>query len=392
MVAGHLNEKNGYYHIVLTYNDEGGKRKYKWISTGLPLKDNKRKAEAMLVQEREKFIPPTKENIISQKEKTTDIMFSDFMLEWLEIIKGSIEITSYAGYALSIKNRICPYFKEQRILLTELTPKHIQQFYTYAMKEYQIGANTVIHYHANIRKALQYAMKLGMINFNPADRVERPKHIPYIGEYYNANEVKKLFNAVKDSKIAFAVFMAVFYGLRRSEIVGLKWSAIDFENKTMTIKHTVLRIYIDGKEEVIEKNRTKTKSSYRVFPLLEDVELILLDIKKQQERHKKFMGRSYCKEYLDYICVDETGKLLNPDYISNHFQIILRKTNMKKIRFHDLRHSCASLLLANGISMKEIQEWLGHSNFSTTANIYAHLDFGNKINVAETMRNTISTI
>ena len=94
-----------------------------------------------------------------------------------------------------------------------------------------------------------------------------------------------------------------------------------------------------------------------------------------------------CALYLEYICVDAMGNLLMPDYVSNSFKLILRDFGLRPIRFHDLRHSCASLLLANGVPMKQIQEWLGHSDFSTTANIYSHLDYSSKISSAEAMMN-----
>ena len=91
---------------------------------------------------------------------------------------------------------------------------------------------------------------------------------------------------------------------------------------------------------------------------------------------------AYSKEYTDYICVDDLGVLLKPDFLSRHLQIILKKNNLKHIRYHDLRHSCASLLIANGVSLKEIQDWLGHSDYGTTANIYSHLEYSAKVNSA----------
>ena len=87
------------------------------------------------------------------------------------------------------------------------------------------------------------------------------------------------------------------------------------------------------------------------------------------------LQKSYCRDYLDYICVDQCGKLLRPNYVTEHFSWLIEKYGLRKVRFHDLRHTCASLLLSNGISMKQIQIWLGHSTFSTTADIYAHLDY-----------------
>ena len=98
--------------------------------------------------------------------------------------------------------------------------------------------------------------------------------------------------------------------------------------------------------------------------------------------NRRLCGRSYCMDYIEYIYVNELGELVKPGFITQHFPMLLEKHGMRKIRFHDLRHSCASLLYANGVSLKEIQEWLGHSDISTTSNIYAHLDYSTKVSSA----------
>ena len=98
-------------------------------------------------------------------------------------------------------------------------------------------------------------------------------------------------------------------------------------------------------------------------------------------------GKSYNKDYPGYICVDEMGRLLSPHYLTEAFAMLLKKHGLRKIRYHDLRHSCASLLLTNGVPMKQIQEWLGHSDFSTTANVYAHLECNSKRLSAAAMTN-----
>lgn len=379
MVAGHLREQNGLYQIILSYKDADGYRKTKSISTGLPVKGNKKRAENALLDARKSFDPG------EPKEKEVDyvdVLFSDFLLNWVEMMKNSVELTTYAAYALLIKSRIAPYFKEKRIKLQKMTPKDIQDYYQYSLNVEEVSANTVIHRHANIRKALQYALKTGLIDFNPADRVERPRKGKYVASTYNEKELDVLFSVVKGTRIELAVILGAFYGLRRSEVVGLKWDAIDFVRKTLTIKHTVTSMTMNGKSVIVQKDSTKTKSSYRTLPLIEPFEVLLQKLKSEQEKNRKVCGKAYCTDYLDYIYVNEMGERIKPNFVTQYFALTLKKNTLKKIRFHDLRHSCASLLYAHGVSLKEIQEWLGHSDIGTTSNIYTHLDYSSKVSSA----------
>ena len=139
---------------------------------------------------------------------------------------------------------------------------------------------------------------------------------------------------------------------------------------------------VDGKNITVQKDRTKTKSSYRTLPLVPPFEELLRRLKQEQLVNQKVCGAAYCKKYLDYIYVNAMGELVKPNFITQHFEIVLKNHGLKKIRFHDLRHSCASLLYANGVSLRDIQEWLGHSDIGTTSNIYTHLDYSSKVSSA----------
>lgn len=374
MVAGHLHEKNGYYYIILNLTDSAGKRKPKWISTGLTIKGNKKRAEQMLMEERRKY---------ANAKTGDDVLFADFMEQWLEIVKSTVSIPTYSSYVNAVKSIIAPYFRKEKILLRDLQAHDIQMFYQEQLQ--RVKASSVIHYHANIHKALKYAVKNDMIPSNPADKVERPKQDKFYGNFYDRDELNKLFEAVAGTKLELPVLLGAFYGLRRSEIVGLKWSAIDFEQNTITISHTVTSCNLDGKCVIVAKDTTKTKSSRRTLPLVPYFHEKLLAVKAQQGRNQKLCGRSYNREFLEYICVDDIGDRFKPNYITSQFPRLLERNGFRKIRFHDLRHSCASLLLASGVPMKHIQEWLGHSDFSTTANIYAHLDYSSKLTSASAM-------
>lgn len=197
--------------------------------------------------------------------------------------------------------------------------------------------------------------------------------------------MNQLFTIVRDTPLELPVMLAAFYGLRRSEVVGLKWDAIDFNRNTITIQHTITTCTIAGKRVEIASDTTKTRASMRTLPLVPSFRDMLLQLQEQQKVNRQLCGRSYCNDYLDYVCVNDIGVRIKPGYLSLALPRLLEKHQMRVIRFHDLRHSCASLLLANGVTIKQIQEWLGHSDFSTTANIYAHLDYQAKLSSADAM-------
>lgn len=382
-----LQIKNNIYQVVINHKDINGKRKQKWISTGLSAKGNNKRLANQKMQE---ILSDYKESLNCPTSKQNDKLFTNYLQEWLLSIQNTIEENTYDSYKV-IVNKVCDYFKDKDILLDNLKPVEIQEFYTYLFSK-ELTGNTVLHYHNLIRKALQTALKLDLILSNPADRVERPKKEQFIGSFYSQKELNTLFDIVKDDPLKIVIYLTSFYGLRRSEVVGLKWDAINFENKTITIKHKAIEGKKDNKTVVILKDKTKNQSSYRTLPLVPEIISLLEEHKKQIENSKKICGTSYNKKYLDYICVDSTGKIFRPEYVTDHFSLIMEKNKdvLRKIRFHDLRHSCASLLLAKGIPMKEIQDWLGHSTYSTTANIYAHLEKDTKNKSANVLSNTLT--
>ena len=306
----------------------------------------------------------------------------------MEVVRNSIEKTTFSSYTQMVKGKIAPYFRKTGVKLGELQARHIQSFYLYELKT--VSASTVIHEHANIHKALKYAVKMDLIPYNPADKVERPKKQKYIADYYRLEELEQLFEATKDHPYSLLIQITAFYGLRRSEALGLRWDAIDFERNTITIRHIVTNAKIDGKYEIVREDRAKTKSSLRSLPLVDNIREKLLALKEQQKENKRICGNCYNREYDGYVFVDVMGNIFNPRNLSSNFSKLLELKGLRHIRFHDLRHSCASLLLANDVPMKQIQEWLGHSDISTTANIYSHLDYKSKLTSANVMDNVLT--
>ena len=332
-LAGHLQEKNDFYYIVLSYKDTDGKRKTKWEATGLSVKRNKKKAEALLLERRRNFMVSTAPAEIRLDD---DILFSDFMLKWLEVTKSTVQITTYASYQGMVERVIVPYFRKRNIKLVDLKATDLQDFYNKQLE--RVKANSVIHYHANIHKALKYAVKIDLIPTNPADKVERPKKNEFKGSYYSADEIHALTEVSEGTKLEIPVLLASFYGLRRSEVLGLKWDAIDFEANTLEVKHIVTQASIDGKKVLVQADRAKTKSSLRTLPLVPPIRDRLLMLKGQQDTYRRLCGKSYNRDYLGYLCVDEIGNIIRPNYVSEQFPKLLEKNGLRPIRFHDLRH------------------------------------------------------
>ena len=378
-ITGSLAERNGRYTAILNLYDEDGKRRQKSIALGIPVKGNKRKAQAQLEELKRAYsLGLPQEGKTGQESQ----LFADFLRDWLEITAPTIERTTYQSYRGLIAARLDPFFRARGLRLRELEPKHIRELHRSIFAD-GCGANTVIHYHAVVRKALQYAVKNGLVDGNVADQVDRPKKGKYLAGFYTREELAALFEATKDDSISVVIQLAAYYGLRRSEVLGIRWSAIDGEKGTLSINHKVTEGMVDGRHQIYTEDKLKTKSSFRTLPLIPAVRALLDEQRARQEEYRRLFKKSYCTEYLDYVCTDEMGRLFRPNYITDHFKLLLKQHGLRHIRFHDLRHSCASLLLSQGIPMKQIQEWLGHSTFATTADIYSHLDFNSKLESAQ---------
>lgn len=402
MIAGHLRQRNSKYHIYLSWY-ENKKRDTILIGTGLSAKEktNAKLAEDMLAKARLYFQPEMKYNkdmldlfkesvlgLQIKKRKTEpqalaemdltekitgEMLFSKFMMRWLLMIRKDIEENTYGGYYYNITRRIMPYFEQKGILLKDLTADDITDFYTYLVETYGVKNNTLTKYHANIRKALQYAYKTNKIENNPADKVDTLKKEDYFPSYYSKDELDELLRVIKGDPIEVPVLLAASYGLRRSEVVGLKWQAVDFRNDTLTVMHTIVQATIDGKFKLIQKDRTKTKSSYRILPLNPFIKKMLSDAYQAQLYYQKIFKEDYNKDYKEYICVNKNGSLIRPDYITEHFRMIIEKNGLKKITLHGLRHSCATYLYENNARDSDVQKWLGHSDIQTTIHTYVHI-------------------
>ena len=269
------------------------------------------------------------------REKYPEVR-QEYRFQLQEIAKGRLAHATYGAYQGLLKSTIVPYFRKKKLTLRELEARHLQMFYSEMLR--RVTPNTVIHYHAVIHSALKYAVKTDMLIQNVADKVDRPRKNSFQPVFLSADEMQKMFEALRGTKLELPVLVAAFYGLRRSEALGLKWDAIDFERDTITIKHIVTNAKIDGKCEIVCADRAKTKSSLRSLPLVSNIREKLLALREQQKENRRVCGNCYSKKYDGYVFVDAMGNIFNPRSVTANFSKLLEQNGLRHIRFHDLRH------------------------------------------------------
>jgi len=374
MMTGSLQEKNGRYYMVL----ELGDRKQKWVSTKLKVQGNKRRAEKMLAD----TIKEYEEKLAAMPKG--DISMLDLVREWLKVKKREVRVNTYTSYEETATIHVIPYF--EGYMASQITAAIIKQYYNTKAKD-GLKPESLARHRTILRGTLDHAVEtLDIISVNPADRAKLPKNNKKrIPTYYSAEQLRKLFRAVEGESIEAPVKLSATYGLRRSETLGLRWSAVDFERKTITISHTVVRYGT----ETIRDDTVKETASFRTMPLTKDMEVLLRRLQAHQKQMKKLCGKDYHSS--DYICVWDDGRPLEPDYLTSRFGRFLKDKGLPHIRYHDLRHSSASLLVNNGYTLEEVMKWLGHASIRSTER-YAHLQANSKNEMAEKVNEMLSQV
>ena len=296
-----------------------------------------------------------------------------YMLEWLETRKYVLQPSTYNSYDGLINGRIKKYYSSTGLTVASLKPADIRAFY---MGIFRDGCSpaTVIHYHVVMRKAFQQAFKEDLIPCNPFDKVDRPRADKYHASFLHEEELAILLQNAENDPMYIVIYLASVFGLRRSEALGVRWSRIDFEQKRILFDTKVIEADVNGKSQTIPIEKMKNDSSRRYLPLTPSAEAVLLDMRKKIQLYQIMFADSYSTEYTDYVCCNPLGQIFRPSYVSAHFKVILKQYGLPDIRFHDLRHTCASILIQHQIPLIAVKEYLGHSDISTTANIYVHLE------------------
>ena len=351
-MTGSLHERNGVYQAVLCYKDKNKKKKQKWISTGIKfIKGNKRKAETKLAE----FIGQYKHLEYNESVKP---LFTDIIRQWLEnqeskMQKDKLAKSTYEGHLIYVNKHIIPYFETLNLHVDEVTPKHIKDYYHYkyygdGRKDGKTGGLSIpaIKKHSQIiKQVLTESVISEQIIRNPATGVPLPEKYKqtFNGVFLTSDEANKLLQAFTEHELQAMIYVTLYYGLRRSEILGLKWSAVDFENDTITINHTVVKNL-----SVEYKDRTKTDTGMlKSYDLLPDVKNILLKVKEREKENRRIFKKEYKES--DYIFKQADGNLFRPDCVTRSFQRVLKRHGLRNMRFHDLRHSYVKPTLKNNL-------------------------------------------
>lgn len=396
--TGNLQEKDGkWYAVVNCYEPVPPDQKLVYhvcrFSTHYNVtKVNRAKAKQLM----EEVILPepgyeTNPEKRQQKEQQKRL-FLEYLNTWVEGKWPSVAPLTYESYRKQIDGKITAYFGPQKLRLCDVTAETLSSFYSWMVKTWQVKGSTLVHYHAVFTGAFKLAKQRKLIAENPCDTLTRPLKEQYVPDYYSAGQARQLLQEARNDEIYIPVVLSVFYGLRRSEVIGLRWKSVDFQSKKIVINHKIIECknqvtdWQMGKNNyLLPQDTMKTSSSYRTLPLLPAVERFLLELKEQQAAYRRLFGSCYDERFQDYICLFKDGQLISPRYVTAHFHILLEKVGLPRIRFHDLRHSCASMLIQEDVQMKNIQLWLGHSDISTTVNIYSHLEYKAKLQSAGKM-------
>lgn len=376
-MQGHIRKRNNAYQftVELSRDPVTGKRKQK-SKGGFKTKKDCQKAMQELIVQLEH----------GQYFELSNMLYSDYLSNWLsDYAKNNVAARTYKRYFDDIKRYIAPNLGH--ISLSKIKPLHIQEFYNYCINELKISSTTTLHLHAIIHKSLSMAVKWQLININPADAVEKPKKAKTEFTVWDTEDADKVLDRIKDMTIYLPVLLSLTTGMRRGEVCGLKWDNVNLENKVIYIKKQLQKI--DGNLQLVHP---KTKGSIRKIVLLDYIIPILKNERKKQLENKLLLGKEYKNENFVYQQVD--GSPYDPEYVTRNFNRIINKVskelNIKRIRFHDLRHTHATLLLKAGVNPKIVSERLGHSNISITLDTYTHVLPDMQKEAAEKLNNLLS--
>lgn len=377
-VKATLQKKNNFWYVVCDYKDGDGKRKQPWLKTGIPVKtgsDREKNRLASLVEEKRKELELS-------LCTSCDILFVDYALKWIdENAFRYAEITANR-YRSIINGNITKYFKPIEKTLSEVNKKVLESFYQHLFREGK-RPNTVKTIRCAVKNIFQAAEDDELIVENPYKKakcvipLETKNNYKDSFDYLRANEINRVLEISKSYYLYPMVYIAINYGLRPSELLGLRWQSIDLQKGRMDINFSAVEVGY----HMVYKDTLKNRFSQRSFMLSKEAIEILKKIKAEQKANQKYYGNSYRKLEHDFVFLHENGDPYMEENVAKDFRIMLVKNGFRRMRFYDLRHTCCSLMInartkegGPVFSPREIMEYMGHGDIKTTMNVYAHVE------------------
>lgn len=361
-MRGHIHKRaSGRYAVVLDIgrDPDTGKRRQKWTSGFTTKKAAEQALAEMLSKVHEgSYSEPTKLTVAEYLRK-----------HWIPGLE--VRASTLDSYTSQVERRIIPALGGRK--LAGLTPADISAFYAGMRAANRLNGDggavsprTVQYVATILSKALSDAVRLGMLPRNPATAVARPRAARPEMAYWSAEDAGTFLDHVGEDRLYAAWLLLITRGLRRGELVGLRWVDVDLDAGRMAIVQT--RIVVRGKSVISEP---KTARGRRSIPLDPQLVAVLRQHRRRQSEERLAAGPAFVDHGL--VFATELGAPIDPQWLSRTFDTIVRALDVRRIRLHDLRHTCATLALSAGVPVKAVSEWLGHSSVVITLETYQHI-------------------
>lgn len=331
-----------------------------------------------------------------QIKPDSNMNFLEYAKLWLkDYAEINIKPSTLYGYKSCLNAHILPRFKDYK--LSDITVYELEKFYNDLRKTKSLNPDSngnhnllseavVRHQHSLLCVMLNTAVKWDFINFNPCLKLTKPPTVTRKEmKFYDEEELKKLFQHLEYENLTFktAIYLLTLGGMRRGECLGLFWEHVDFEKRTITIKNNLLNI----REKGVYLDTPKTKKSKRTISLPDICFDLLKKLKAKQELEKEMFSNDWMDT--EFVFKDEYGNYYNPSRLSRQWVLFQKKHNLKHIRLHDLRHTCATYLLSHNVPIATVSKKLGHSNIYTTLDVYTHSVDSDDIEASNLLNNMV---
>lgn len=357
-MRGHVAKKGDRYYIVIDLGrDHKNKRRQKWISGYDRKKDAENDLPRILMKYEQGYQEPE------------NMTFEEYLQEWLKKKKQDVAHGTYKHYESYTRNHIIPGLGRWK--LNKLDFNLMNSFMDEIKDNKKLSQQTKRHIHRVLANAVRQGKRYG-IDSNILKGIKAPRKKRQEMVMWTKDDVKAFTSQLKSKNHRMPIMLALATGMRYGEVMGLRWSNVDLENKFISVSDQLkVEENDDGEHEWVISSELKTKTSYRTIKIDNDTVEMLKNHKKQQDKDKIMIGPDY--QNLDLVCATTIGGPIKPSYLTTVFNRTCKRAGVKKIGFHGLRHTHATLLLSDGIHPKIVQERLGHRSIETTLDTYSHI-------------------